>query len=216
MHTTHNHRELALAYHRRLPAHIHTYLERRGIPDKAIHQYRLGWDGEHITIPITDRERRVTFFRLARKPADDGAPIDIISSAGGYNELFGWERLSYRRDLLVICEGEFDRLVLEGKGIPAVTPTGGPDAFLKLWAKEFGKVQKVFICFHNDGEGRFDSRAVANFIPHSKIVHLPAEVGEGGTISDFFVRLGKVRADFNALMDRANPLSGEVIPSPYV
>jgi DNA primase len=216
MHTTYNHRELALAYHRRLPAHVHAYLESRGIPDNAIHRYRIGWDGEHITIPITDQERRVTFFRLARKPDDHTAPKEIISSAGAYAELYGWERLAFRRDMLVICDGEFDRLILEGHGIPAVTSTAGSDGFLPEWAKEFGKVEKVFVCFHNDEECRHDARHVASLIPHSRIAHLPQDVGAGGGVSDFFLRLSNGRKEFAALLDTANPLSEELIPSPFV
>jgi hypothetical protein len=217
MQNTHNQRDLALTYHRRLPAAIKAYLESQGIPDITIHRYRLGWDGEHITIPITNRERQVTFFRLARKPEAEEWPREIISSSGAYAELYGWERLAFRRDVVIICDGEFDRLVLEGHGIPAVSSTAGSDSFLKEWATEFGKVGKVFICFHNDEDGRHNARHVASLIPHSRIAHLPAEVGTSGTVSDFFVRLSKTRNDFVSLLKAAKTLAeDELIPSPFV
>lgn len=217
MHYTQNQRELALTYHRRLPAAVKAYLNNQGIPDITIHRYRIGWDGEHITIPITDRDRNVTFFRLARKRDIEDTPRDIISSTGAYAELFGWERLAFRRDVVVICDGEFDRLILEGHGLPAVTSTAGSDGFLDEWAREFGKVERVFICFHHDEDGRHDARRLASLIPHSRIVHLPEEVGIRGTISDFFVRLGKNRRDFVLLLSGAKTLAeDELIPSPFV
>src|SRR2546422_1187590 len=46
-------------------------------------------------------------------------------------------------------------------------------------------------------------------IPHVRIVELPEEVGDGGDISDFFVRLGKTREDFQKLLDIALPAPPE-------
>ncbi len=42
-------------------------------------------------------------------------------------------------------------------------------------------------------------------IPHAKIVELPEEVGEGGDVTDFLVRLGKGREDLLKLMAEAKP-----------
>jgi len=42
-------------------------------------------------------------------------------------------------------------------------------------------------------------------IPYAKIVELPDEVGDGGDVTDFFVRLGKSREDFLALLQQAKP-----------
>jgi len=46
-------------------------------------------------------------------------------------ELYGWENLKGEPSQIIICEGEFDRLVLEANGFKAVTATGGARAFKK-------------------------------------------------------------------------------------
>src|SRR5207247_221374 len=53
--------------------------------------------------------------------------------------------------------------------------------------------------------GEKGAERVASLIPHARIVELPEEVGEGGDITDFFVRLGKTREDFQKLLDAALP-----------
>lgn len=112
---------------------------------------------------------------------------------------------------IIICEGEFDRLVLEGKGFLAVTSTGGAGTFRDEWAKAFASIPKVYVCYDNDNAGRMGAERVASLISHAKMVELPAEVGEAGDVTDFFVRLGKSREEFQKLLDEAMP----VPPSPH-
>jgi len=58
-------------------------------------------------------------------------------------------------------------------------------------------------------------------IPHAKLIKLPAEVGEGGDVSDFFVRLGQSREDFLKLIGEAEPIPPPPLPvvpehQPYI
>lgn len=46
---------------------------------------------------------------------------------------------------------------------------------------------------------------VGKLIPHAKMVELPEEVGPGGDVTDFSVRLGHSRPDFEMLMAQAMP-----------
>jgi DNA primase len=86
-----------------------------------------------------------------------------------------------------------------------VTSTGGARAFRKEWAKEFEPIPNVYICFDNDEAGRNGALHVGRMIPQAKIVELPKEVGEGGDVTDFFVRLGRSREDFLKLLQKAKP-----------
>jgi CHC2 zinc finger len=47
---------------------------------------------------------------------------------------------------------------------------------------------------------------VARLIPRARIVRLPAEVGEHGDVTDFFVRLDRTREDFLRLLGKAQPM----------
>jgi DNA primase len=102
-------------------------------------------------------------------------------------------------------------LVLESHGIAAVTSTGGAGAFKADWAPEFTSIPEVFVCFDRDAAGRHGARRVVRLIPHAKLVELPDDVGEGGDVTDFFVRLGKTREEFLELLEIA-----QAVPLPEV
>jgi len=197
--------DLAANYHHGLPRRIRQYLNRRGIPDVAIDFHLLGWNGWRITIPISNRKGQVAFFKLARDPDYPQDGPKMMASQGGYLELYGWEQVKRKPSPLIICEGEFDRLVLEANGFCAVTSTGGAGAFRFEWAKEFEAIAEVYVCFDRDEAGENGALRVARMIPHSKIIELPEGVGKGGDVTDFFVRLRKTRGDFLRLLEEAKP-----------
>jgi DNA primase len=198
-------REGAEGYHRPLPEKIRAYLKGRGIPATLIEEKALGWDGERIVIPIFGRQRgEVLGFRYAKSPEDRSDSPKMLSERGAKAELYGWETLA-RKNLrrVVICEGEFDRLVLEASGIEAVTSTGGPEVFLPDWVPYFAHLKHVYLCFDRDATGDAGAAKVKALLPFAHIVKLPAEVGEGGDVTDYFVGLGRTRVDFEVLLASA-------------
>jgi DNA primase len=195
----------ALAFHQHLPQRLWKYLNARGIPDALIHKHLLGWNGLRITIPITNCKGVVSFFKLAKDPTDTTNSPKMLTTPGARAELYGWESLPAKPEQIIICEGEFDRLVLEARGFGAVTSTGGAMTFRPEWAEAFGEIPSVYVCFDNDEAGRTGSERVGRLIPHARIVRLPDEVGEGGDVTDFFVRLGQSREDFLRLLQAAQP-----------
>lgn len=67
--------ELIEACYKALPEDIRTYLNNRGIPDKLIEKYKLGW-GEFyekywITIPIKGMEGKYALVKLRRNPLEE-------------------------------------------------------------------------------------------------------------------------------------------------
>src|SRR5437870_12329062 len=177
-------KDLARKFHNDLPDRIRQYLNARGIPNESIDLNLLGWNGWRITIPIFNREGELAFFKQARDPEDKSDSPKMIAWPKGHLELYGRENLKDEPTQIIICEGDFDRLVLEANDFKAVTSTAGARAFKKEWAKEFENIPDVYICFDNDEPGKQGALRVARFIPHAKIVELPAEVGEGGDITD--------------------------------
>ena len=138
---------LARDFHAALPARIRAYLNGRGIPDTVIDHHQLGWNGTRITIPITNREGIIVFFRLARDPDEQAGP-KMIAPPGSRIELYGWERVLIKPDRIIICEGEFDRLVLESQGFGAVTSTGGAKSFRPSWVADFEPISDVLVDPH--------------------------------------------------------------------
>jgi DNA primase len=197
----------ALEYHRNLPERIRDYLRReRGIADEVIDLHFLGWNGQRITIPITNRDGQVVAFKFAKDPADTTDSPKMFATPGARAELYGWERALAKPTQIIICEGEFDRLVLESQGFAAVTSTGGALTFRPEWGPYFDPISSIYICFDNDDAGREGAQRVANVIPLARIVRLPEDVGEGGDVTDFFVRVDRCREEFERLLDAAQPL----------
>ncbi|MDQ3816150.1 MAG: CHC2 zinc finger domain-containing protein [Acidobacteriota bacterium] len=203
---------LAERYHKALPQRLRDYLKDRGLDDDVIDRNLIGWDGRRITIPIFNREGRLAFFKLAKDPHDLTPGPKIMASYGAYLELYGWDVLLRRPPQIIICEGEFDRLVLEAQGFDAVTSTGGASGFKPEWGEEFASVQQLYLCYDRDDAGRRGALQAARFIQHAKLVELPIDVGKGGDVTDFFVRLGWKREAFLRLLEQATP--PPVLPPP--
>lgn len=198
--------ERAAIYHLALTDRIRKYLNTRGIPDMQIDMHLLGWTGRRIAIPIYDANGALAFFKFAKDPEGQRAGPKFMSTPGSSVELYGWEEITRRPQYVIICEGEFDRLVLEANGFIAVTSTGGAVTFREEWIPSFSQIPQVYICYDRDAAGQRGALKVGLMIPGAKLVALPAEVGDGGDVTDFFVRLGKTREDFIALLKKAEPV----------
>lgn len=197
-------RERAEFYHRELPAAIHRYLNDRGILDVLIDRYKLGWNGKAITIPIENRKGDVVFLKLAEGPFEPSQPPSIESSAGGPLELFGWKSLLRQPNRIVIAANEFDCMVLEAQGFLAVCSTGGEDSFACEWTKHFEEIDHIYVCFGRDLSSDRAAERIALIMPRATLVNLPEEVGPGGSVSDFFVRLGQNQDEFEKLLAAAD------------
>ena len=212
-----NPRDIAERYNRFLPEEIRSYLKGRGIPSTIIDCRLLGWDGKRISIPIFGyTPREVIGFRFAKPPALlFGAP-EMESDKDATPEICGRETLARQPHRVVICEGEFDRLVLEARGFPAVTSTAGADTFLPQWAEYFEGIKDVFICFNHLIASDVAAKKVQEILPKARIAKLPPEVGEGGTISDYFVSLEGRERDFEIVLAGASGLRDDASGQPAV
>jgi hypothetical protein len=201
---------LAEKYNLSLPQRIREYLQQaRGISPRIIDQELLGWNGWRITIPVRNREGKVTYFKLAKDPQDRSDGPKMLGTSGALAELYPWQQVLEQPPYIVICEGEFDRLVLSSWGIRAVTSTCGAGTFKTEWVEYFLPITNVYICFDNDQAGESGMERIAKLLPHSKIIRLPQEVGPGGDVSDYFVKLRKNLKDFFQLMAEAKPARDE-------
>jgi len=163
---------LADLYSQQIPERIKAYLmKERGLSWPVIARHKIGWHPglSRIAISIFDREGKLSFFKMGKDPRDtsDG-PKMLCWPPGARVELYGWEHLTReRKNSLIICEGEYDRLVLESHDIPAVTSTGGALTFTKEWADSFTGIPEVYICYDRDGAGKRGAEKVARLIPQA-------------------------------------------------
>lgn len=194
-----------------LPDRIKAYLNERGLTDAVLERNKITWDGEKIVIPIFNADGLWIFNKYRRDPATGVGP-KYTYDKGATSSLYGAEKLQLF-DRVIVCEGEFDALILEAQGLTGVCSTGGAGTFKQDWF-ELMTGKELFMCFDNDDAGRKGMEKLARMHPDIKMIPLPREIGEHGDITDFFVRLGKTRKDFEVLMRVAEPIILPPEPKP--
>ncbi len=205
--------------HQKLPQGIRQYLNARGVSDDTITRFKIGYGTFYrrkwITIPIKDTFGNYAFFKLRQDPnfGDD----KITYPKGVSAQLYDWENLSKPNNSIIVCEGEMDRLLLESKGIVAVTSTHGAGTFKKEWAEHFSQFSNVFVCYDNDTAGKKGAERTAGLLaelnaPETHIIHLPETLGAGGDITDYFIKHGGTAEELMAL---ARPYPEKIDPAHF-
>ena len=138
--------------------------EKRGLSDATLKKYEIGWDPkrQRNTIPIRDERGNVVNVRLYNAKKD---PKIINYTEGRYKYgspacLFGLDELARSQGTQVIlCEGEWDRLLLQQEGFMAVTGTHGASVFRPEWIGHFMD-KEVAIVYDCDRAGQAAARNV--------------------------------------------------------
>jgi len=125
------------------------YLQQeRGFSLETIKQFRLGCEGNYVTMPyllgdtglIKYRRYRGEGDRFKREPGCDSA-LFIAPNASDNREV-------------IITEGEFDAISLAQLGFTnVVSVSTGANGFRLEWTDFFEPFKKIFICFDNDLKG---------------------------------------------------------------
>jgi len=190
----------ATMYHTFLPENIREYLRtERLIDDEDISDYQLGYMEQRgqrwITIPVTDRMGNVLFMKLRQDPFIPANGQPKYMSTGGEASIFNAQILNEKPDMLVICEGEFDCLVLRGLGIPSICSTAGATTFKDEWITQLDFVREFYVLMDNDEAGRAGADSLIEKLAATHLnssvmsVTLPPEVGEHGDVTDYFKKL---------------------------
>jgi len=156
------------------------------------------------------RKGYLRVFSIFKLRQDPNAGNDKITYPKGVEaQIYGWEMLTNANNPLLICEGELDRLALLSKNINAITSTHGAMTFKQEWCEKVGKGRKIYICYDNDDAGKKGAERVAKMVENggneTYIVSLPNEVGEGGDITDYLVKLNGNPDDLFSKYAKAYP-----------
>lgn len=134
-----------------------SYFLNRGVKEALIEKYKLciSEDGKQAILPIWKGDKVVSYTTRAIDEAQEPKYKNSVGESG----IFNIDYLSHAKvgEVIVICEGMFDALTLEGVGIKAVA-LGGVNHFNKLIkAMETAAVAKGIIfltAFDNDEAGK--------------------------------------------------------------
>src|SRR3989339_634333 len=127
----------------------------------TVRKFLLGYDpmSNRIAFPIKSRSGKFLNIKLHSSFLEPKAIY--YSSSNGGRKLFPIQAI-LKQDI-VLCEGEFDCMVLHSLGINAITSTSGVASFEDDWKYFFTK-KNVKIIFDNDEPGIFYSEVVASTI----------------------------------------------------
>lgn len=151
----------------------------------TIKRYGIGWNGEFkfYSIPIYHRSGELHSFkryRRHRKPK-------MLNRRGDSLTLFPWSALRglKRGDLLVVAEGEWDAMLLNQHGVPAVTGGGA-----NVWRREWSVILRnlgvrVVVIYDCDESGREGRRKPLGGIPGSRAIDLAPSRTDGYDVTQY-------------------------------
>ena len=191
--------EAAERYSQAINADALAYLEGRGISEAVAAKYRLGTitdpiEGHQmyegwISIPYFTALDICVGFKFRR--LDDGKP-KYGAPIGQKAHLYNVPAVMEDANRIVICEGEFDTIIMNEAGIPAVG-VPGVAAWKPFYSKLFTGFDVVYIVGDNDeredkdtNPGQEFSRRVASEVLNSQIIILPP----GQDITEFYLTNG--------------------------
>lgn len=105
-------------------------------------------------------------------------------------------------DEVVICEGEFDCMIVEQLGYGAIGVPGA-NTWQDSWTDRLKDVKRVYICFDPDDAGRTGAEKLSTKLGgRAKIIELPEEA-PGNDVSDWIVEYGHTAEEFKLLLGRS-------------
>lgn len=193
------------------------FQRRRGLSVQTLKEFEIGYDEatRAFTIPVRDRDG--VLLNIRRWQPDPTEGRRKIWSVRGHGEPVLYPISVFEDDPseIVLCEGEWDALLLHQNGFAAVTRTGTADTWRPSWNSWF-RGRTVYLCHDMDDKGQLangkmarELRGVAGEIGIVSLPY-PVESKHGKDITDYFHEDGASPEDFEALMAEAIPRSQEV------
>jgi hypothetical protein len=128
------------------------YLKSRGLSDKTIQEAKLGYTGMAFTTPVYDStgENCLTVrYRRDDKKCSPNAPKFWGMKDRNGVLLYSAHRLHRQREA-VLCEGEWNSLVVAQESLAACSWTNGKSAWSDAYNDLFSQLDTLYIAFDQD------------------------------------------------------------------
>lgn len=183
---------------------------KKGLTDSTIAKYQIGWNGKAIVFPIRNVSGKYTNVKFRSDPTVPNSSKNLWSIRGSHAALFNSEVLVEGKRI-IICEGEWDAMLLTQMGYCAVTGTAGTQGWRERFCLSFNPDQEIFLCYDNEAneagiKGMIRTQEMFNkYGIHTNIVKLPrvylAGTGDKTDVSDYFLRDGHAKEEFDKLLN---------------
>jgi len=178
------------------------YLRSRRLSSKVIKNFKLGWNGSRITIPIYNELDICTNVKMY-DPSKKTKYKMINYKHPKESRSYGSPAILYPvkevieaspEEPLFICEGEWDVLSLIGLGLRAVTSTAGAGTWPGFYNELF-KDRLVVLVYDNDKAGKEGAKLVfkqlLNIAKTIKQLEVPKKYGKD--VNDYILKKPKTR-----------------------
>jgi DNA primase len=179
-------------------------LKAMGITENVIHELQLGFQGFGVAFPVFmyGELMDIRTYNLDKEPdiakwkSQQGAKSGLIIPFDIW--------IDNKEDTLIMA-GEKDMALARSLGYNAINITGGEQAFPKLFKHSF-KNRNVYVVYDNDDAGKTGARKVAAQLKEAGAIayvvegHHEVAVNKGEDFSDYIVKYGKTRADFDRVL----------------
>lgn len=191
--------DLAEKWHKAMTEDLRLYLNGRGINDKNIEKYKLGYGecmGRHwLTIPHYNKDGKVVYFKLRRLSEDESTPKYKVYPSGASIIPYGVKELvESRSDDVLVCEGELDRIIALQSGVKMPVITGGGAAIFKdEWLPFLEGMRNIYVCMDTDEAGEKASNKMVELFSErfqNTSIHkvtLPLNFEDYKDLTDYFV-----------------------------
>ena len=188
---------MASKYHKDLTEEALEYLNSRGITDKEIIKWHIGYDKEtnRIVFPLYSKSNQVVGFN--KRVLDNrtkGVHSKYINSKNSdiFNKstfLYGIHYIKQELNYIIITEGSMDVILATKYGLQNVVCTLGT-TLSKQHVEAIKKMHKIpIIVYDGDEKGRYATQKAANLFMENnmycKVVNLP----EGFDLADIAIQL---------------------------
>lgn len=168
------------------------YIKLRGITEKTIKKFRLGTYKGSIAFPYYKYEAPIGY--KTRKPLKNPGKPKMMSVSGSKPYLYNRQNLGEGRIELIVCEGEFDAMVIDQCGFTNVVSVGaGANSLATLLeqAKDFlEEFESLIIVSDNDSAGQdMDKKFIEEFGNKAKLID--KKLYERNDINEEYVVNGK-------------------------
>ena len=182
------------------------WLHRRGLSDDTLRHWRIGyWPGDShewreiaglrvpcgIVIPC-EVGGAIWYLKTRRATGDP----KYIQAKGSRPALFGADTLRGRpgRSIAVLCEGEFDAMLLwqEAQDLAGVATLGSATARLDVsaWGAYLLPLARLLIAYDTDEAGSEGAHTMGSLTARARLITVPG----GNDITDYHVGGGNLRA----------------------
>lgn len=161
------------------------YFANRGIDLWSVMKWKLGWTGSKYTIPIY-RKGKPYSIKFRRNEENDW-DVKYSMIRGTKICMFNTDAIYYKKDYILLTEGEIDTIPLAQFGFPALTSIGGCNGYKEEWRQEFGS-KRIYVLFDNDEPGQIAAENVRTMYKATNILSFPDDYKD---VNEMLVKLGR-------------------------